>query len=284
MKHPFIWVALTLLLTLKLSAQTTGPLTAIAGNDSGNQIYINQITTGGTMNFVQNGGQNRIGSFALPSDLTGDNVFFEMRQVGNSNNTDFSITGANNLKLLSVVNGDANGQRIYFNGASNNINALITGNSNKLLINNDTTVNHDVANPGATDKATFSTSDMQLNVAGNNNNLSFGITNATNNYIKFDVTGNTNNIKTTQIGNAGTGTRQSGHYIDLTLVGGSNNLTVYQQGTVQQYLQYNLTGSSNTVNIMQTATIAPTFTFNGSLQGAPQGPAQGTATFSNPGP
>ena len=131
-------VALTLLL---LSAATT----ALAQN----QIYINQITTGGNTTLVQVGSLNKIGtSAAAQSDITGDNIVFEMRQIGNSNDTKFSIASANNLKLLTVATGNSNTQQYYFSGASNNANILLNGNSNKFLLNGDTSgITHRIVIP-----------------------------------------------------------------------------------------------------------------------------------------
>jgi hypothetical protein len=263
-------------------SQTPGALGAIAGNSSGNQIYVNQITTGGDTTFIQNGASNRIGSFALPSNITGDNIFMEWRQIGDSNSTDFSITGANTTKLLSAFAGNSNEQRIYFNGANNNMNFKFDGNTNKLWINNDVTVYRDGGENTATDKATLASSDLQIKFAGNNNLFAYATTTGLNNYLKYDVTGNTNTIKSTQIGSAGTGTRQSGHYQDVTILGGTNDVMIYQQGTVQQYFQYSLIGSNNTVRVSQTATAAPTFTVNNTNQLAPQGPGSATTVIGNP--
>jgi hypothetical protein len=263
-------------------SQTPGALGAIAGNSSGNQIYVNQITTGGDTTFIQNGASNRIGSFALPSNITGDNIFMEWRQIGNSNSTDFSITGANTTKLLSAFAGNSNEQRIYFNGANNNMNFKFDGNTNRLWINNDVTVYRDGGENTATDKATLASSDLQIKFAGNNNLFAYATTTGLNNYLKYDVTGNTNTIKSTQIGSAGTGTRQSGHYQDVTILGGTNDVMIYQQGTVQQYFQYSLIGSNNTVRVSQTATAAPTFTVNNTNQLAPQGPGSATTVIGNP--
>lgn len=285
MTHPLRYtlsLAIFLFLGIASYAQTPGALTAVASSNLGNQIYINQITTGGDTTLIQNGGTNRIGSFALPSNITGDNIFFEMRQIGNGNSTDFSIIGANNLKLLSAFAGDNNEQRLYFNGASNNMNFRFDGNANKLWINNDVTVYRDGGENTATDKATLASSDLQIKIAGNTNTFAYATTNGLNNYLKYDVTGNTNTIKTTQIGSAGTGTRQSGHYQDLTVLGGGNDIMIYQQGTVQQYFQYNLTGSNNVVRVSQTATAPPTFTINNTNQLAPQGPASATTVIGNP--
>ena len=263
-------------------SQTPGALGAIAGNSSGNQIYVNQITTGGDTTFIQNGASNRIGSFALPSNITGDNIFMEWRQIGNSNSTDFSITGANTTKLLSAFAGNSNEQRIYFNGANNNMNFKFDGNTNRLWINNDVTVYRDGGENTATDKATLASSDLQIKFAGNNNLFAYATTTGLNNYLKYDVTGNTNTIKSTQIGSAGTGTRQSGHYQDVTILGGVNDVMIYQQGTVQQYFQYSLIGSNNVVRVSQTATAAPTFTINNTNQLAPQGPGSATTVVGNP--
>ncbi len=192
-----------------MMGQTPGALVPIAGNATGNQIYINQITTGGDITFIQSGGSNRVGSFALPSNLTGDNIFVEFRQIGNGNNTDFSIIGANNLKLLSAFEGNNNEQRLYFNGANNNMNFRFDGSANKLWISNDTSLYRDGGANTAADKATLSNSDLQIKFAGNTNTFAYATTDGLNNYLKYDVTGNTNVIKTTQIGSAGTGTRQS---------------------------------------------------------------------------
>ena len=263
-------------------SQTPGVLGAIAGNPSGNQIYVNQITTGGDTTLIQNGASNRIGSFALPSNITGDNIFMEWRQIGDSNSTDFSIIGANNLKLLSAFAGNNNEQRVYFNGANNNMNFKFDGNANKLWINNDVTVYRDGGENTATDKATLASSDLQIKFAGNNNLFAYATTTGLNNYLKYDVTGNSNNVKSTQIGSAGTGTRQSGHYQDVTILGGGNDVMIYQQGIVQQYFQYSLIGSNNTVRVSQTATAAPTFTVNNTNQLAPQGPVSATTVIGNP--
>lgn len=278
----FIFFTTVLGLFSTVLAQTTGALVATAGNSAGNQIYVNQITTGGDTTFIQSGGSNRIGSFALPSNITGDNIFFEMRQIGNGNSTDFSIIGANNLKLLSAFAGDNNEQRLYFNGANNNMNFRFDGNSNKLWISNDVTVYRDGGENAAADKATLANSDIQVKFAGNNNLFAYATTNGLNNYLKYDVTGNSNTVKTTQIGSAGTGTRQSGHYQDITILGGSNDVMLYQQGTVQQYFQYNLVGSNNIVRVSQTATAAPSFTVNNNNMLAPQGPASATTVIGNP--
>lgn len=262
-------VALTLLL---LSAAT-----ALAQN----QIYINQITTGGNTTLVQVGSLNKIGtSAAAQSDITGDNIVFEMRQLGNNNETKFSIASANNLKLLTVATGNSNNQQYYFSGASNNANILLNGNSNKFLLNGDTTVDH-TSNTDTT-KATFTNSDLIFNVQGNSNDLRFGISSGKYNYLDYSITGDSNNIRSTQIGNPGGSAAKTGHEQTVVLTGSSNNLTIYQAGLEKQTLNYTMTGSTNNVQIVQTtAGYSPIMTTTGT--NGPAGPSQTTNSIIPPG-
>jgi len=242
-----------------------------------NQIYVNQITTAGTTTLIQVGSLNKIGSTGTPSNITGDNITFEMRQMGDNNNTDFSIIGSNNLSLLSVATGNMNTQKYFMNGANNTFNVSLVGNTNSLTVNKDVSVDH--TSNSDTTKATIANSDVTLDVTGNSNTMKFGFEDASYNWVDYKITGNSNTIKSTQIGNVGASTQKGGHYQDVTILGSTNDLTVYQAGLEQQKLVYNLTGSNNTVKIIQTtAAAAPLMTTGSSSYGA----AVPTATISPP--
>jgi hypothetical protein len=265
MKHPFILLGI-LLLAFKAFGQ--------------NQLYVNQITTAGSTTFIQVGTGNRIGSSGTFSNITADNIVFEMRQIGNNNSTDFSITGANNLKLLSVANGNSNTQQYYLNGTNNNMNINLAGNSNNVLVNKDVSVDH--TSNTDTSKATLTNSDMILNVVGNSNDLRFGIQDANYNYIDYNITGNSNTVKSTQIGSTGGVAAKDGHEQTVTILGSTNDLTVYQSGIEKQTLQYNLTGSANTVRVIQTTTAAaPNLTYGGNT--GPTGAGTTTTAITPPG-
>ena len=247
-----------------------------------NQIYVNQITTAGSTTLIQVGSLNKIGvSSGTPSDITGDNILFEMRQMGDNNTTDFSITGANNLKLLSVATGNSNTQKYYLNGASNNMNIALTGNSNSVLFNKDTTVDHTSNSDDS--KATMANSDVILDVTGNSNVLKFGIKDASYNYVNYSITGNSNTVKSTQIGSTGGSAAKDGHEQKVTIQGSTNDLTVYQSGVEKQTFQYSLVGSGNTVRVVQTTSgAAPAMTTGGTT--GPTGPAVPTTGISPPNP
>ena len=247
-----------------------------------NQIYVNQITTAGSTTLVQVGSLNKIGvSTGTPSDITGDNILFEMRQMGDNNTTDFSITGANNLKLLSVATGDNNTQKYYFDGASNEMNIALNGNSNSVLFNKDVTVDHTSNTDDS--KATMANTDVILDVTGNSNVLKFGIKDANYNYVNYSITGNSNTVKSTQIGSTGGAAAKDGHEQTVTIQGSTNDLTVYQSGVEKQTFQYSLVGSGNTVRVVQTTSgAAPAMTTGGTT--GPTGPAAPTTGISPPTP
>jgi len=266
MKHPFILLGI-FLFACKAFGQ--------------NQLYVNQITTAGSTTFIQVGTGNRVGSSGTFSNITADNINFELRQIGDNNSTDFSITGGNNLKLLSVATGNSNTQQYYLNGANNRINVNLTGNSNNVLVNKDVSVDH--TSNTDTSKATLDNTDMRLNVVGNSNDLRFGIKDANYNYIDYDITGNSNTVKSTQTGSTGGTTAKSGHEQTVTIAGSTNDVTVYQAGVEKQTLQYNLTGSANTVRIVQTTTAtSPNLTYGGSS--GPAGAATTTTVIAPPTP
>ena len=244
-----------------------------------NQIYVNQITTAGTTTLIQVGSLNKVGSTGTPSNITGDNITFELRQMGDNNNTDFSIIGANNLSLLAVATGDGNNQKYFMNGGSNTFNVSLVGNTNSLTVNKDVSVDH--SSNSDTSKATIANSDVTIDVTGNSNTLKFGFEDASYNWVDYKITGNSNTIKSTQIGSVGASTQKGGHYQDVTILGSTNDLTVYQAGVEQQSLVYSLTGSNNTVKIIQTTTAAaPVMTTGSSNYGA----ADPTATSAPPTP
>lgn len=244
-----------------------------------NQIYVNQISTSGNTTFVQVGSLNKIGSSAIPSDITGDSVLFEMRQIGDSNETKFSIASANNLKMLTVATGNGNNQQYYFSGASNNANILLNGNTNKFLLNGDTSVDH--TSNTDTSKATLTNSDLLFDVQGNSNDIRLGISGGKYNYVDYKITGNSNTIKSTQIGNTGGSLAKAGHEQTVVLTGSSNDLMIYQAGLEKQLLNYTLVGSSNVVRIVQTtAGYAPVMTTTGT--NGPDGPATTTNSITPP--
>ena len=235
MKHPFIRAFILLILLA----------TAARGQ---NQLYVNQISTSGTTTLVQTGSSNRIGSAGTPSEITSDNVDFELRQVGDDNESDFSFIG-NNLTLLSLTTGDSNISKMYMTGASNDINLAFTGNSNNFLLNKTGLV-------GSAVKSNATNSNIDFIVAGNSNTLQVGIDDGKYNILNYNIVGNTNTVTSKQVGNHSGAQAGTGHEQTVTITGSTNTLDILQAGIEKQTAVLNLTGSSNTVSVQQTTTAA----------------------------
>lgn len=235
MKHQFIR-AFILLTLLAITARGQ------------NQLYVNQISTSGTTKLVQTGTSNKIGSSGTPSEITSDNVNFELRQVGNSNESDFSFIG-NNLTLLSLTTGNSNISKMYMTGASNDINLAFTGNSNNFLLNK-------TGITGSAVKSNAISSNIDFIVAGNSNILKFGIDDGKYNVLNYNIVGSTNTVTSKQVGNPSGAQAGTGHDQTVTITGSTNTLDIYQAGIEKQTAVLNLTGSSNTVTVQQTTAAA----------------------------
>jgi len=205
-----------------------------------NALYLQQISTAAVVNVLQAGATNRIGSSGTPSTITGDNVNFDVKQVGNSNAIDFAFNGnGTTLKLYNT--GDSNTQGLYINGANNSLDLEFVGNSNTLLFNNDGT-------SGSTTQASVANGTYSFNVNGNSNAFNIGSGTGSYNNLDYKVAGNSNTFNILQNGIvAGT----SGHSQIVGVDGNSNNVYINQSGTNANIVNYQLTGSNTNTVITQ---------------------------------
>jgi len=208
-----------------------------------NSIYLDQISTSGTVDIIQTGSSNRIGADGTASTITGDNGVFTIKQIGDGNAIDFNLTGDDwYFKLWNT--GDNNTQKIFLNGSNNNFNTVITGNSNSIIFNSDGTSN-------GTTQGTTAYGDFDFLISGNSNTFNIGILTGSYNKLDYDVTGNSNTFDLKQTGLV---SGAAGHNQTVDVLGSSNDITVHQTGTEQQTAVLNVTGSSNTITVTQGTT------------------------------
>jgi len=205
-----------------------------------NSLYLQQISTAAVVNVLQSGATNRIGSSGVPSTITGDNVNFDIKQVGSSNAIDFAFNGnGTTLKLYNT--GDTNTQGLYINGANNSLDLEFVGNNNTLLFNNDGT-------NSSTTQASVANGTYSINVNGNSNAFNIGSGTGSYNNLDYKVAGNSNAFNILQNGIV-SGT--SGHSQQVEVAGNSNNVYINQSGTNANLLYYKLTGSNTSTVITQ---------------------------------
>ena len=186
--------ALSLLLILSVSAQ--------------NSIYVQQIGDSGTTAITQIGSGNNIGGSGWAFSL-GDSVNIELQQIGYNNSLEYSFNGGD-LTLKSVTVGNSNTQLYNVVGTSNNYRLDFHGDSNDINIKS--------AEDGP-NAATVSNLNMLLNINGNNNAMTFGITDGAHNRLVYGIDGNNNTINSKQTGNPGSGILGSGHEQDVNIFG-----------------------------------------------------------------
>jgi len=208
-----------------------------------NSIYLDQISTSGTVDIIQTGSSNRIGADGTPSTITGDNGVFTIKQIGDGNAIDFNLTGdAWYFKLWNT--GDSNIQKLFLNGGNNNFNTVITGNSNTIIFNSDGSIN------GIT-QGTTTRGDFDFTINGNSNTFNIGIQSGAYNKFDYTITGNSNTFDLKQIGLVA---GANGHKQIVEVAGSSNNIIIHQTGTEQQSAILNVTGSLNNVTVTQSTT------------------------------
>jgi hypothetical protein len=106
-------------------------------NAAGNSVYVDQIGTSTTVNMIQTGNSNVIGSTAAKARVDGTNNTVTVEQIGDSNIAALTITG-DGVTVQSTVTGDTNNISIACGvGGSctgSSITNLITGDGNTCLL------------------------------------------------------------------------------------------------------------------------------------------------------
>jgi len=205
-----------------------------------NSLYLQQISTAAVVNVLQAGATNRIGSSGTPSTVTGDNINFDIKQVGSSNAMDFNFTGDNTIMKLYNT-GDSNVQGIYLNGASNNLDLEFVGNSNVFHFNLD-------GSASGTSQATAANGTYSFLVNGNSNLFNVGTDSGSYNNLNYTVAGNSNQFNILQDGAV---SGASGHSQVVSVNGNSNLVNIDQQGSSANIVNYQLTGSNTHTVITQ---------------------------------
>ncbi len=222
--------------------------TAALANASTNRVFIDQSGANPNVNVTQDGTGNIQGSAARPIYLRGIDQTIVTRQIGNNNEI--------NLEVVNATSGS--GQ-----GATVTIQQL--GNSNKV----DAACGYGNASDGTTALTGCKAADLnwKFNTGSDANELQFRGTGAD---IKsaIDVYGDTNkfymdvigdkhtqtikvdgNTNTFHINQRSTGAAGSSIWVDL--MGSTNNVTISQNGTIDNVLNIKAIANGGTFNITQ---------------------------------
>lgn len=203
-----------------------------------NKVYIDQSGNNVSVNVVQTGVSNVLGTSADPVYLRGDNQTLIAIQTGNLNSALISVvsgtgqTGVANITLQQLGNSNSAIVRCGNGEAEANCNALdlnvkFTGNYNSLNFHG---AGSNIRNA--------------MDVSGNNNTFNIEVTspNATQ---TISVLGDYNNFDLTQTGTGGT----YGHSFTANITGTGNSITSNQYGSSETVVNVTSVGSNGTFNI-----------------------------------
>lgn len=206
-----------ILLTLLLGA------TALQASD----VYIDQAGSTTTIDIVQTGSDNTVGSSTTASTIIGSNTDVDITQTGASNTADIeTATGASDTKIDYTATGGSNILDVDISTATDTtITATITGDSNEVT----------VCGTLATDAAAAASATCATEVSANTTTTNVAITGDSNKIAAgLDAASAVNNIT------LGANTPSDYNVINLK-----------QTGTDVPVVTLNVDGSSNAVNITQ---------------------------------
>lgn len=220
MKGRFILTSLLLLFSNTANAQQ-------------NSVYVDQIGTGSTINFIQTGSGNTIGNATTKAIINGNNNIVGMSQIGNTNTNVLNVQGDgvtisstatgdnNNISVLCGVSGDCSGS---------NITNTITGDGNTVTQSTE----------GAAVSVVSITSD------NNTVNIQNTATSVSPSKSNVDISvGGGNQVEILQAGAAGA----NGHDASVIIVGATNTIDIRQGGSVDSKVVSTVTGSGNALTI-----------------------------------
>jgi hypothetical protein len=180
------------------------------GSAVANEVYVEQVGDGSTVNILQEGSDNRIGTSLSPAFIGSGSNTINIDQIGANNTLDMivngastdvtvSTTGSNNIQeincgttssagcsgsiITQTINGDSNDVKQNLGaGANHTSNITVTGDTN--------TVTH-------TSTATGTTS-ADITVSGNTNTVSVNQSGMLNQSVTVTSSGNSNNVSIIQ--------------------------------------------------------------------------------------
>jgi hypothetical protein len=219
-------------------------VSAWATDSGGNSVYVDQTNADqSTVSIIQTGSNNSVGD---PTSLLTPQFVID----GNSMNLAITQNGMNNSITGNFIGGNSTATI----DQEGNLNSLILNqgnfgtNSGTLALTYTGSNNLHTMNMGTTSDTSNYT--FTLTATGNNNT----ITNTMNSkYINdtFAITGNHNTVTTTQSGFNGSSTTP-GHYINTSIIGSNNTVSISQDGTTMaNRVTLNVSGTGTSTSIIQ---------------------------------
>ena len=206
-----------------------------------NDIYVTQSGATLDLDILQDGQNNTIGSSTTSSSVIGATTNFDIKQVGNSNVITFDINGANYTGTWDIT---GNSNNIDFNcDSTGNNSSCGTATANITWTGNSSDIDLDIGETSAAGNATVnitgaSGSDSNVvaaSIDGNSVILTLSVNGDTNNYL-IDIDGNGD---------------VNGHTLIHTHTGSIADVDITQSGVNDNMLNLTTSGDNHDIDIIQ---------------------------------
>ena len=206
-----------------------------------NDIYVTQSGASLTLDVLQDGQNNTIGSSSTSSASTGASTNLNIDQVGNSNVITYQINGASYTGVINLVgnsnNVDLNCDSTGNNSSCGSANAVInfTGNSNDIDLDIGQTSSATSADVDIVGQTGSDSNVVAATVDGNSAILTITINGDTNNYL-LDIDGNGD---------------INGHTLIHSHTGGIADVDITQSGVNDNMINLTTSGDNHNIDIIQ---------------------------------
>ena len=206
-----------------------------------NDIYITQSGATLDLDVLQDGQNNTIGSSTTSSSVIGATTNFDIKQVGNSNVITFDINGANYTGTWDIT---GNSNNIDFNcDSTGNNSSCGTATANITWTGNSSDIDLDIGETSAAGNATVNIT----GASGSDSNVIAASIDGTSVILTLSVNGDTNNYLIDIDGNGDV----NGHTLIHSHTGGIADVDITQSGVYDNMLNLTTSGDNHDIDIIQ---------------------------------
>ena len=206
-----------------------------------NDIYITQSGATLDLDILQDGENNTIGNSTTSSSVIGATTNFDIKQVGNSNVITFDINGANYTGTWDIT---GNSNNIDFNcDSTGNNSSCGTATANITWTGNSSDIDLDIGETSAAGNATVNIT----GASGSDSNVIAASIDGTSVILTLSVNGDTNNYLIDIDGNGDV----NGHTLIHSHTGGIADVDITQSGVYDNMLNLTTSGDNHDIDIIQ---------------------------------
>ena len=206
-----------------------------------NDVYVTQSGATLDLDILQDGQNNTIGSSTTSSSVIGATTNFDIKQVGNSNVITFDINGANYTGTWDIT---GNSNNIDFNcDSTGNNSSCGTATANITWTGNSSDIDLDIGETSAAGNATVNIT----GASGSDSNVIAASIDGTSVILTLSVNGDTNNYLIDIDGNGDV----NGHTLIHSHTGGIADVDITQSGVYDNMLNLTTSGDNHDIDIIQ---------------------------------